>query len=229
MGASYLIVVDMQNDFVDGSLGTPEAQAIVENVVRKVRSFPGHAPCGLPLHAGRHASARRALHRGHARLAARRRARGNPHRTRSSRLPERNVRIRRAGTRPCPRERRRPLGVHRAYRTVHGHLRSLQRPYAERFHARSAPVRGRTLLCGSHPRSARSRPAHHGKLPSAHRPVARLLLLATVLGCRPRLRPRWPQRFRGSVRLPAIRPCPPAPQGPARLCRWGTNPTCRMG
>ena len=25
----YLVVVDMQNDFIDGALGTPEAQAIV--------------------------------------------------------------------------------------------------------------------------------------------------------------------------------------------------------
>lgn len=32
-----LVVVDMQKDFVDGALGTPEAQAIVENVVRKVK------------------------------------------------------------------------------------------------------------------------------------------------------------------------------------------------
>ena len=50
MGASYLIVVDMQNDFVDGSLGTPEAQAIVENVVRKVRSFPGNVVFTLDTH-----------------------------------------------------------------------------------------------------------------------------------------------------------------------------------
>lgn len=28
-GKKLLIVVDMQNDFIDGSLGTPEAQAIV--------------------------------------------------------------------------------------------------------------------------------------------------------------------------------------------------------
>jgi len=28
-----LIVVDMQNDFVDGSLGTPEAAAIAQKVV----------------------------------------------------------------------------------------------------------------------------------------------------------------------------------------------------
>ena len=36
-----LLVIDMQNDFIDGALGTPEATAIVENVVRKVREFPG--------------------------------------------------------------------------------------------------------------------------------------------------------------------------------------------
>lgn len=30
-----LIVVDMQNDFIDGALGTKEAAAIVENVKRR--------------------------------------------------------------------------------------------------------------------------------------------------------------------------------------------------
>lgn len=34
-----LVVVDMQNDFIDGSLGTAEAQAIVENVKEKIRSY----------------------------------------------------------------------------------------------------------------------------------------------------------------------------------------------
>ena len=34
-----LIVVDMQNDFIDGALGTAEAQAIVENVDRKIREY----------------------------------------------------------------------------------------------------------------------------------------------------------------------------------------------
>ena len=34
-----LVVVDMQNDFIDGSLGTPEAQSIVENVKAKIRSY----------------------------------------------------------------------------------------------------------------------------------------------------------------------------------------------
>lgn len=35
-----LIVIDMQNDFIDGSLGTPEAEAIVEAVKDKIRSYP---------------------------------------------------------------------------------------------------------------------------------------------------------------------------------------------
>ena len=34
-----LIVIDMQNDFIDGALGTPEAAAIVEPVKEKIRSF----------------------------------------------------------------------------------------------------------------------------------------------------------------------------------------------
>lgn len=34
-----LIVVDMQNDFVDGALGTKEAQAIVPNVKKKIAEY----------------------------------------------------------------------------------------------------------------------------------------------------------------------------------------------
>lgn len=37
----YLIVVDMQKDFVSGSLGSPEAQAIVPAVRRKLEGFTG--------------------------------------------------------------------------------------------------------------------------------------------------------------------------------------------
>ncbi len=36
---NILIVIDMQNDFIDGSLGTKEAEAIVDNVVRKIESY----------------------------------------------------------------------------------------------------------------------------------------------------------------------------------------------
>lgn len=34
-----LVVVDVQNDFVDGALGTPEAQAIIPNVVKKIEEY----------------------------------------------------------------------------------------------------------------------------------------------------------------------------------------------
>ena len=37
----YLIVVDMQNDFIDGALGTKEAVAIVPKVKAKIESFDG--------------------------------------------------------------------------------------------------------------------------------------------------------------------------------------------
>ena len=36
-----LVLVDFQNDFIDGALGTPEAQAIVPKVVEKVKNWDG--------------------------------------------------------------------------------------------------------------------------------------------------------------------------------------------
>ena len=39
MDKKILIVVDMQYDFIDGSLGTPEAQEIVPAVREKIKNF----------------------------------------------------------------------------------------------------------------------------------------------------------------------------------------------
>lgn len=50
MGSRYLVVVDMQNDFVSGSLGTLEAQAIVDDVISKVESFDGTVVFTLDTH-----------------------------------------------------------------------------------------------------------------------------------------------------------------------------------
>jgi nicotinamidase-related amidase len=36
-----LLVIDMQNDFIDGALGTKEAVAIVPNVIKKIKEFDG--------------------------------------------------------------------------------------------------------------------------------------------------------------------------------------------
>lgn len=38
---NILIVVDMQNDFIDGSLGTKEALGIVESAKEKIKNFKG--------------------------------------------------------------------------------------------------------------------------------------------------------------------------------------------
>lgn len=57
-----LIVVDMQNDFIDGSLGTADAVAIVPNVVAKINNWDGdiiitqdtHYPNYLETREGKH-------------------------------------------------------------------------------------------------------------------------------------------------------------------------------
>ena len=41
MSKRVLVVVDMQNDFIDGALGTKEAEAIVGNVADCIRDFQG--------------------------------------------------------------------------------------------------------------------------------------------------------------------------------------------
>lgn len=46
----FLIVVDMQRDFVDGALGTAEAVAIVPRVAEKIRTFDGEIFATLDTH-----------------------------------------------------------------------------------------------------------------------------------------------------------------------------------
>lgn len=45
-----LVVVDTQNDFISGSLGTPEAQAIVSKVADKIRNWEGDIFCTYDTH-----------------------------------------------------------------------------------------------------------------------------------------------------------------------------------
>ena len=45
-----LIVVDMQNDFIDGALGTAEAVKIVPHAVEKIKNFNGKIYCTLDTH-----------------------------------------------------------------------------------------------------------------------------------------------------------------------------------
>ena len=45
-----LIVVDMQNDFIDGSLGTKEAVSIVDDVVKEIGNDHDHVICTRDTH-----------------------------------------------------------------------------------------------------------------------------------------------------------------------------------
>ena len=50
MKGKLLVVVDMQNDFIDGSLGSREAEAIVGNVVAKIDGWDGAVFATLDTH-----------------------------------------------------------------------------------------------------------------------------------------------------------------------------------
>lgn len=50
MTSRYLIVIDMQNDFIDGALGTPEAQAIAPALIDAARAFDGELLFTLDTH-----------------------------------------------------------------------------------------------------------------------------------------------------------------------------------
>ena len=41
MKQKYLLVVDVQNDFVTGSPGSKDAQAVLDNICNKVENFDG--------------------------------------------------------------------------------------------------------------------------------------------------------------------------------------------
>jgi nicotinamidase-related amidase len=48
--SKILIVVDMQNDFINGALGSKEAEVIVSNVVKKISEFNGDIYVTLDTH-----------------------------------------------------------------------------------------------------------------------------------------------------------------------------------
>lgn len=46
----FLVIVDMQNDFIDGVLGTKETMRIVDNIVNKINNFNGEIIVTLDTH-----------------------------------------------------------------------------------------------------------------------------------------------------------------------------------
>ena len=57
-----LIVVDMQNDFIDAALGTKEAQAIVPNVVKKIQNWDGDIIATMDTHGEDYLNTREGKH-----------------------------------------------------------------------------------------------------------------------------------------------------------------------
>ena len=73
----YLIVVDIQNDFVDGALGTGEAQAMIDAAAKRIRDFSGKVFVTMDTHFEnymdrREKAPRSSLHKGNRRMAAER-------------------------------------------------------------------------------------------------------------------------------------------------------------
>lgn len=50
MENKLLVVIDMQNDFIDGALGTSEAQEIVPDVCEKIKEFDGEVVFTMDTH-----------------------------------------------------------------------------------------------------------------------------------------------------------------------------------
>lgn len=62
MAGRYLVIVDMQNDFVTDALGTPEARAIADGVVRAARGFEGEVVFTLDTHGANYLETQEGTH-----------------------------------------------------------------------------------------------------------------------------------------------------------------------
>ena len=154
---NLLIVVDMQNDFITGALGTGEAQAILPDVVKLVESWDGpvaftrdtHGPGYLDTQEGKHLPV--------------------PHCLKGTD----GWQIAGAGPlvqRPAARQ-------HNAVRRLHRHLRYQQRAAAQSRTAGNAGEGHRPLLRLRHAPKPPDRPGRHAAVPGGDRGVTPRRLL----------------------------------------------------
>ena len=129
-----IVVVDMQNDFIDGALGTPEAQEMLPRLVAKLTGEQGTAFIfTMDTHGADYLATQEGqkLHVEHC-------IRG----TVGWQIAE--------PLQPFVRRNRVRWPVHR-------HLRHLQRPHREGVSSRETHQRRCLLLCGRHPREPQER------------------------------------------------------------------------
>lgn len=172
MGQRYLVVVDMQHDFVDGALGTPEAQAIVASVAAKAQAFDGtvvftkdtHYNDYLQTLEGKNLPAEHCLH-------------GTPGWELMPELQairdERNSFVFEKATFAsldlamwlAEENVARTHRVHRAYRLVHRHLRGQQCASHQGLDSRGPAQGGRVALRRRHARQPQGGTRHPAQLP----------------------------------------------------------------
>ena len=132
----YLVVVDMQKDFITGSLGTKEAEAVLPKVVEKVRDFEGRVIFTRDTHTEDYLDT-----------------------LEGKKLPVKHCIAGEDGweladglkdVAQAVDGRPEPHRGDRAVRTVYGHLRNLKRTDAKGVSSGGACQRGRGMLCRRH-------------------------------------------------------------------------------
>ena len=148
----FLVVVDMQRDFVNGSLGTAEADAMIPQAVEKIRSFDGDIFVTYDTHFADYLESQDYQSTGR--------------KTRHI-CSEVYIRVRRTAG-PDSRQSRRRRFFHRTDRPLHGHLCHQQCTDSEGKIPGKAHFRGCTLLCRRNAGAARSRAVGHAELPDRY-------------------------------------------------------------
>ena len=172
----FLIVVDMQKDFIDGALGTQEAQAMVSAAAARITeckaagytliaTLDTHEENYMETREGKHLPVPHCI-RGTAGWRIRPEI--------MDALGDDAILVEKPtfGRDYSGKERGRRTRRDRTAGPVHGHLRGLQRAAAESGVPGNRLRRACGLLRGRYPRKARSRPGNHAELPD-HRDLRR--------------------------------------------------------
>ena len=151
----FLIVVDMQKDFVDGALGTPEAQAIVEKVADKILGFEGQIFATLDTHRENYLTTAEGK-----KLPVKHCIKGTPGWVLNDSIA---AALEQKGYTPVEKLTFGSVLLPRL--TVYGHLCGVQCADAEGEFPGDGDFRGQRLLRRSHSGNPRGCPHHHALLP----------------------------------------------------------------
>ena len=136
---NILVVVDMQNDFIDGALGTKEAIAIVPGVKQKIRDFQGKVFFTRDTHGTDYMSTQEGQ-----KLPV-------PHCIKGT---ESDFWIIRAGSPASGRRSKRARGQYYLHRPLHGYLRDFECAFSQGIFTGGKDYCRRFLLCRRYARKS---------------------------------------------------------------------------